>query len=62
VRGSKVTKRDYMAKGRTTVEAWTRTLDEVDFFPPIYPVKHIFFMKREGASEGTVFCCSNGQK
>jgi hypothetical protein len=28
------------------------TLDEVDFCAPVYPVRHIFSIKREGASEG----------
>jgi hypothetical protein len=36
------------------------TPDEVDFDLPKYPVRHIFAMKREGASEG--FCCGNGRK
>jgi hypothetical protein len=44
-----------MARGRTPVEAWIGTLAEVDFCPPIYPVGHIFSMKREGAYEVIVF-------
>jgi hypothetical protein len=40
-----------MARGRTPAEVWMGTPDEVDFCPPIYPVRHIFFMKREGALE-----------
>jgi hypothetical protein len=36
------------------VEAWMGTLDEVDFCPPIYLVRYIFFFKREGVSEGIV--------
>jgi hypothetical protein len=43
-----------MAKGRTLVEAWMGTFDEADFCPSIYPMRHICFMKREGASEGIV--------
>jgi hypothetical protein len=31
------------------------TFDEVNFCPPIYPVRHIYSMKREGASEGIGF-------
>jgi hypothetical protein len=47
----KVTKRVCMARRRTPVEAWMGTSDEVDFCPPIYPVRHIcFFMKRESQS------------
>jgi hypothetical protein len=46
-----------MARRRTSAEV---TPDEVDVFPSIYPVRHIFSMKREGASEG--FCCGKGQK
>jgi hypothetical protein len=37
-----------MARGRTPAEAWMGTPDEVDFCPPINPVRHIFAMKREG--------------
>jgi hypothetical protein len=40
-----------MARERTPVGAWMGTLDEVDFCPYIYPVRNIFFIKREGASE-----------
>jgi hypothetical protein len=36
------------------------TPDEVDFCPPIYPVRHIFSMKGEGASEG--FAVVRGKK
>jgi hypothetical protein len=36
------------------------TPDEVNVCPPIYPVKHIFSMKKEGASEG--FCYGKGKK
>jgi hypothetical protein len=43
-----------MARGRTLVEAWMGTFDEADFSPPLYPVRHIYSMKREGASEGIV--------
>jgi hypothetical protein len=30
------------------------TFDEADFCPLIYPVRHIYSMKREGASKGIV--------
>jgi hypothetical protein len=40
----KVTKRACMARRRTHVEAWMGTLDEVDFCPSIYPVRHICFL------------------
>jgi hypothetical protein len=43
-----------MARGRTLVEVWTGTFDEADFCPPIYTMRHIYSMKREGASEGIV--------
>jgi hypothetical protein len=33
VRGSKVTKRAWMTRGRIPVEAWMGTFDEVDFVP-----------------------------
>jgi hypothetical protein len=55
MRGSKVTKRTCIARGRTPVEVWMGTLDEVDICPLIYLVRHIFFMKMEGAFEGIVF-------
>jgi hypothetical protein len=70
MRGCKVTKRTCMAKGRTFVEAWMGTVDEVDFCPPIYPVislslslslytymfceTYIFSIRREGASEDII--------
>jgi hypothetical protein len=54
VRGSKATNRVCMARERTLVEAWMGTFDEADFCFPIYPVRHIYFMRREGASESTV--------
>jgi hypothetical protein len=49
-----------MARGRTPAEAWMGTPDEVDFCPPIYPVRHIFSVKREGVSEG--FCSGKGRR
>jgi hypothetical protein len=45
VKGSKVIKSAFMAGGRKPVEAWTGTLDEVEFCPPTYPVIHIFYKK-----------------
>jgi hypothetical protein len=48
-----------MARWRTPEEVWMVTPDEADFCPLIYPVRHIFSMKRVGASEG--FCCGKGQ-
>jgi hypothetical protein len=55
MRGSKATKRACIARGGTFVEAWMGTFEEVDFCPLIYPVRHMYFMKREGASEGIFF-------
>jgi hypothetical protein len=49
-----------MARGRTPEEVWMGTPDEIDFCPPVYPVRHIFSMKIEGVSEG--FCFGKGQK
>jgi hypothetical protein len=49
-----------MARGRNSAEAWMVTPDEVNFCPPIYPVRHIFSKKREGASEG--FAPVKGEK
>jgi hypothetical protein len=57
---TKVTKRACMARGRTPAETWMGTPDEVDFYLPISPMRHIFSVKREGASED--FCSSKGQK
>jgi hypothetical protein len=54
VRGFEATKRVCMAKGRTLVVAWMGTSDKADFCPPIYPVRHIYSMKREGSSEGII--------
>jgi hypothetical protein len=34
-----------MARGRTPAKAWMGTPDEADFYPPIFPVRHIFSMK-----------------
>jgi hypothetical protein len=40
-----------MARRRTPLEAWMGTPDEVDFCPPIYPVRlFMLFMKRERES------------
>jgi hypothetical protein len=43
-----------MARRRTPVEAWMRTPDKVDFYPPMYFVRHIctyaFYEKRESES------------
>jgi hypothetical protein len=52
-----------MVRGSTPVEAWMRTLDEVDFlFSYISCETYIFSMKR-GASEGSFCCCCcKGQK
>jgi hypothetical protein len=36
-----------MARGRTPVEAWMGSPDEVDFCPPTYPVRHIYFLWKE---------------
>jgi hypothetical protein len=49
-----------MARGKTSAEAWMGTPDEVDFCPPIYPVRHIFSMKGEGVAGGCY--SSKGQK
>jgi hypothetical protein len=37
-------KRACKARGRTPVEAWMGTPDEVDFYPPIYSVRYICFL------------------
>jgi hypothetical protein len=44
MRGCKVNKRTFITRGRTPVEAWMETLDEVDFYLPIYSMKHICFL------------------
>jgi hypothetical protein len=44
MRGSKVTKRVCMARGRTSAEVWMGTPDKVDFCPLIYPVRQIYFL------------------
>jgi hypothetical protein len=49
-----------MARGRAPAEVWMGIPDEVDFCHPIYPVRHVFSMKREGVSEH--FCPGKGQK
>jgi hypothetical protein len=33
-----------MARGRNLAEAWMETLDEVHFYPSIYPMRHIYFL------------------
>jgi hypothetical protein len=38
----------------TLVETWTWTFDEAAFCPPIYSVRHIYSIKRKGATEGIV--------
>jgi hypothetical protein len=43
-----------MARGRNRVEAWMGTFDEADFCPTMSPMRHIYSMKREGASEDIV--------
>jgi hypothetical protein len=45
VKGFKVTKWACMAKERTPVEACMVTLDKVDFCPPTYPKRYIFYKK-----------------
>jgi hypothetical protein len=49
-----------MARGRTPAELWIGTPDEVDFCPPIYPVRCIYFLWEEGASESIFFFCYCG--
>jgi hypothetical protein len=39
-----------MARRRTPVEAWMGTVDEVDFCPPIYSVRHICFLQKDSES------------
>jgi hypothetical protein len=51
-----------MARRRTPVEAWMGTPDEVDFCPPIYSVRHICFLGKEGERASGGFCSSKGQK
>jgi hypothetical protein len=53
VRALKQLKRACMTRGRTLVKAWKGTFDEAEFCPPIYPMRHIYSMKREGATDGT---------
>jgi hypothetical protein len=36
-----------MSRDRTPVEVWMGTPDEVDFCPPIYPMKYIYFLSKE---------------
>jgi hypothetical protein len=49
-----------MARGMTPAEVWMGMSDEVDVCLPIYPVRDMLSMKREGASEE--FCCDKRQK
>jgi hypothetical protein len=47
-----------MARGKTPVEAWMGTFDEVDFCPPIYSVRHLCFLLKEREHlKALVFCC-----
>jgi hypothetical protein len=56
--GLNATKRACMVRGMTFVDSWTGTFDETDFCPPTYSMRHIYFMKREGAYESIVLLWS----
>jgi hypothetical protein len=43
-----------MARGRTPVEVWMGTPDEVHFCPPIYPVR-LYFLWKERELKALVF-------
>jgi hypothetical protein len=51
-----------MARGRTPVEAWMGTPDEVDFCPLIYSVRHICLLWKEIVRASGGFCSGKGQK